>query len=201
MKVSDVMTRNVVTVGPGTPLKDVSRVLLERRISGVPVVEGGRVVGVVSNKDILFKEREPVIAIRPGALISEAATRMLEHGVNRLPVIEDGKRFGEIESGHLVGIVTHRDLVRAFARSDDEIAQEVRALIDSELPIPTGRVTCQVRKGEVSLDGNVEWFSTAELLVDQVKRVPGVVAVHSRLAWRELEPDFRGPTTTMTDRI
>ena len=57
MKVSDVMTTAVVTVGSETPLRDVAVLLTERRISGLPVVDDGRVVGVVSEGDILAKER------------------------------------------------------------------------------------------------------------------------------------------------
>ena len=59
MRVKDVMTRDVVTVEPLTPLKEVARLMVERRISGVPVVEvDGTVVGVVSEGDILVKERD-----------------------------------------------------------------------------------------------------------------------------------------------
>ena len=54
MKVSEVMTKDVVTVSTRTPLKDVARLLIERRISGVPVVDDdGSVLGVVSEGDIL----------------------------------------------------------------------------------------------------------------------------------------------------
>ena len=60
MRVRDVMTSNVVTVRPEASLKDVARLLIERRISGLPVVdEDGTVLGVVSEGDILFKERGP----------------------------------------------------------------------------------------------------------------------------------------------
>ena len=58
LKVRDLMTAEVVTVSPTTPIKDVARLLVQHRISGMPVVEhGGRVVGVVSEGDLLFKER------------------------------------------------------------------------------------------------------------------------------------------------
>ena len=58
MRVEEVMCRDVVTVSQSTPLKDVARILLERRISGLPVVDDeGRVVGVVSEGDIVSKER------------------------------------------------------------------------------------------------------------------------------------------------
>ena len=57
MKVADVMTVDVVTVDKETSLRDVAALLTERRISGLPVVDEGRVVGVLSEGDILAKER------------------------------------------------------------------------------------------------------------------------------------------------
>ena len=58
MLVRDVMTRSVHVVGPETPLKDVARLLVDERISGVPVVDSqGGVVGVVSEADFLIKEQ------------------------------------------------------------------------------------------------------------------------------------------------
>src|SRR5207247_7334832 len=57
MKVEDVMTAPVITVSPETPLKRAAALMLEHRISGVPVVADGRLVGVLSETDILFKER------------------------------------------------------------------------------------------------------------------------------------------------
>jgi CBS domain-containing protein len=60
MRVEDVMSRNVLTIGPETPLKAVAQLLVQQGISGLPVVDTeGRVLGVVSETDILHKEREP----------------------------------------------------------------------------------------------------------------------------------------------
>src|SRR3990172_8960294 len=149
MKVKDVMTYEVVTVSPETSLKEVAATLVQHGISGVPVVDAeDRVLGVVSEGDVLFKERgaearrggplkwmldgasyanslkadalsareamtSPAITIGPVPSLTEAARRMSDRGVNRLPVVENGV---------LVGIVTRADLVRAFVRSDEEIA-------------------------------------------------------------------------------
>jgi CBS domain-containing protein len=230
VNVSDVMTRDVVTVGPGAPLKDVSRLLLERRISGVPVVAGDQVVGVVSDKDILYKEQvpdvfddrgflrrlfdrrhdqleeakraartagdamsSPAVTIRPHRPVTEAATLMLERGLNRLPVVDDGQRLGEIEGGRLVGIVTHSDLMRAFARPDSEIAAAIHEVIAQEPSVVPEHVTFDVSRGEVHLEGDVEYQTSADALVSAIDRVPGVVTVDSRLEWREKEPTVRGP--------
>ena len=60
-RVAQLMKRNVLTVGPSTPLREVARLLSDNGISGVPVVEHGKVLGVVSETDIVAKERGPVV--------------------------------------------------------------------------------------------------------------------------------------------
>ena len=52
VEIGDVMTRNVVTVGPDTDLNEVARTMLERKIGGLPVVEHGRLVGIITESDI-----------------------------------------------------------------------------------------------------------------------------------------------------
>jgi CBS domain-containing protein len=59
MIVDDVMTRDVTTVPPNLLLKDVAKLMIERGISGLPVVEDGKVIGVISEADILEKQRGP----------------------------------------------------------------------------------------------------------------------------------------------
>ncbi len=208
MRVRDVMTQDVVTVAPDTGLRDVAALLVQKRISGVPVVEGGRVLGVVSERDILFKERpsdglhrgvlawlmdegdlmlkidartagaamtSPAVTIGPTRGVADAAALMLDEGVSRLPVVE-----GDV----LVGIVTRHDLVRAFARSDEEIWQEIEAdpLIRSYWPSPSAD-DVDVAHGEVTLSGKVDSREHARLIEAFVDRVPGVLGVTSRLDW------------------
>ena len=52
VEVGDLMTRNVVTVGPDTDLAEVARTMLERKIGGLPVLEQGRLVGIITESDI-----------------------------------------------------------------------------------------------------------------------------------------------------
>ncbi|MCK7495241.1 MAG: CBS domain-containing protein [Comamonadaceae bacterium] len=52
VEIGDIMTRNVVTVSPDADLVDVARTMLERKIGGLPVVEDGRLVGIVTESDI-----------------------------------------------------------------------------------------------------------------------------------------------------
>ena len=73
-RVADVMTREVATVAPATPVKEIARVLAQRRVSALPVVDlEGRVVGVVSEADLLLKEGRGALADPPRRF--EAASR------------------------------------------------------------------------------------------------------------------------------
>ncbi len=210
MRVRDVMTTDVATVAPDTDLRDVAALLVRKRISGVPVVEGERVIGVVSERDILFKERPsdglhrgvlrwlmdegdlmlkvdartalsamtaPAVTIGPARSVADAAALMLDEGVSRLPVVDGGR---------LVGIVTRHDLVRAFARADEEIWQEIESdpLIRSYWRRP-GVYDINVAGGRVTLTGKVDSQEHARAMEAFVDRVPGVVAVTSRLHWEE----------------
>jgi CBS domain-containing protein len=201
VRVKDVMTRDVVTVTPDTSLKDVARKLVELGISGTPVVDDdGSIVGVISEADLLTKERRepedggalarlmrradpaekakyaartareamtsPAITIEGYWTIPTAAQVMLDRSVNRLPVVRQGR---------LVGVVTRADLVRAFARSDEEIAREVREQITLQDGMWLGNRTADVRveAGETALTGSVRRRRDAELLPKIVAAVPG----------------------------
>ena len=84
--------------------------------------------------------------------------------------------------------MTRADLVRAFNREDAEIAREISEdVILKKFWIPPETVTVEVHHGEVTLAGEVEKKSLAELLADFVERVPGVVSVTSSLSWREAD--------------
>jgi CBS domain-containing protein len=207
MKIADVMTQNVVTVGPKTALREVATILAERRISGVPVVDGGRVVGVVSEGDILAKESAPAepgrrlghkhrpTATQTKARAHTAGTAMTSPAVTVSPertlteaarlMIEKGvNRLPVVDQGRLVGIVTRADLVRAFIRDDAEIERELHEVALKTLWIDPKRVRISVDRGEVLLEGEVDSDADAELLDRFARRVPGVVGVLSRLHWQ-----------------
>lgn len=212
MKVTEVMSAEVVTVRPESTLKEVAQTLAEHRISGVPVVnERGTVLGIVSEADILVKERGP--SARHGGLVAWvmgggvadpaklaartageamrapavtiAVTRTVAEAA-RLMIDEGVKRLPVVDAhGTLHGIVTRSDLVRAFARPDEAIEREIRRdVIESALWLDPEELEVRVSGGEATLSGEVECRTDAESLPRLVERVPGVVSVRSTITWR-----------------
>lgn len=214
MKISEIMTTDVLTVSTETPLKEVARTLSEREISGVPVVGAdGRVVGVLAESDIVRKEQGAGADRQPGllarlvegpplgveartageAMNAPAATIGADDEVAEAARIMTQHGFNRLPvvdaAGELVGITTRADLVRAFTRSDEEIERELREeVLLRTLWIDPASVRIAVRDGEVTLEGDVEQKADAELLEYFASRVPGVVSVRSELAWSLEDP-------------
>lgn len=124
MRVRDVMQSRVTTVTEGDGLGLALQIMLWQRVRHLPVLRDGRVVGILSHRDLLERRAQqsetgeaaggtvgeamssPVASIPPDASLDEAATRMTVGKIGCLPVI-DGER--------LVGIVTTTDLLAEVA--------------------------------------------------------------------------------------
>jgi CBS domain-containing protein len=199
MRVSDVMTSDVVTLTPSSTLKEAADTFLAHGISGLPVVDGRRVVGVLSESDIVAKETSGYsngdvaageaqhlrrereartvgeamtaspVTIEAWVSVWAAADLMTVHDVNRLPVVDRG--------GLLVGIVTRDDLVRAFARSDEAIAREIRERLLPSVGLTANALEIGVEQGVASVTGTIESDTARECLRASVHLVPGVVRV------------------------
>lgn len=209
--VKDVMTPEVVVVAPDCGFKHIVDVLADFKVSAVPVVDDGTVIGVVSEADLLHKvelggalepvrlfERRsrrsarekaagetardlmssPVVTVGPDASIGAAARLMEQHHVKRLPVI-DG------ETGHLVGIVARRDLLRRYLRPDAEIRREiVEDVLLRTMWVDPVDITVTVEEGRVTMTGRPDRRSTAQIAVRLARGVDGVVSVRDKLSWR-----------------
>ncbi len=115
--VSDLMSKNVAAVSPDTSLEEVARMMKEMNIGSVPVCESGRVVGIVTDRDIIIRElangKNPVsVKVKdvmssgistasPDMDIHDAAKLMSDKQIRRLPVVENERLVGMIAIGDM----------------------------------------------------------------------------------------------------
>lgn len=137
MKIKDAMTKNVITISPENSLEEAIDVFSENNISGAPVVKDRKIVGILSESDILKKiglkdlfslktedvekikksisgnveeiMKKDVYSVGEEENVSKAIKIMNKRDVNRLPVVD--------KKGNLVGILTRGDVIRVFSKS------------------------------------------------------------------------------------
>jgi acetoin utilization protein AcuB len=166
LRVRDAMTRDVITVEPDASAAQAWGLCRERNIRHLPVVEGGRLVGIVSDRDLrdLSPPRDTpdqenilgwvrirdmmsaeVVTAHPLDTIEHAARVIYEHKFNCLPVVADGG---------LVGIITSSDLVRTLVELIG--AHDPGSWIEVEVPNEPGTlagVTDVIRERHVNIAG------------------------------------------------
>jgi len=207
-RVKDVMTTDVAAVGETAGYKDILAVMRQRHVSAVPVLDpAGHLAGVVSESDLLLKEigtealaghlistgrraeqskasgvtaaelmSTPAVAIGPEDSVATAARRMHDRRVKRLPVVD--------EEGHLVGIVSRVDVLSVFARTDEEIRDEVvREIIAGEFALDPSAFDVAVTSGIVTVTGQADSQAVARQLTDAVRHVEGAVEVRDRITY------------------
>jgi len=137
-RVRDCMTCDPASVGPNDSLQRVVELLRRRDIRSVPVLEDGRLIGIVSDRDVrqvapaypLFREEEEIrrytenltvtaamtadpMTIAPDAPLVDAAKVLETYRISALPVVDGTK---------LVGMLTVTDLLRVFVEQNEEKA-------------------------------------------------------------------------------
>lgn len=128
-QIRDLMTENPTTCEPSTTAVDAARVMASEDVGPVPIVDGGRLVGIVTDRDlvvrILAEGKDPnsatigeiassdLVTVQPDADLQEAERLMADNQVRRLPVVEGDR---------LVGIVAQADIARVL---DEERTGEV----------------------------------------------------------------------------
>ncbi|MGH3032070.1 MAG: CBS domain-containing protein [Gaiellaceae bacterium] len=132
-QIRDLMTENPSSCERGTPVAEAAKVMAREDVGSVPVVEGGRLVGVVTDRDlvvrVLAEGRDPesttageiassdLVTLSPDDNLDQALQLLARHQVRRLPVVE-GER--------LVGIVAQADIARhADEVRTGEVVEEI----------------------------------------------------------------------------
>jgi CBS domain-containing protein len=179
-RVRDVMATNVVTIDLATPFKEIARFLVERRISGVPVLtEGKRLAGMVTEGDLLRARDRHVNTRRrwtgthrfgtdrdrymrltaeqlmtaPAVTIHPDATIGAAADVMNLHHV---RRLPVVDTdGRLLGVVNRRDLLNVFLVPDEEITRQVIELLADIIPEDHEPITASARGGIVTLAGQL----------------------------------------------
>jgi CBS domain-containing protein/anti-sigma regulatory factor (Ser/Thr protein kinase) len=121
LKIEQVMARNVITVTPDCSISDLKELLRLKRISGVPVVQDGVLVGMISIENVILalekgelgapvasKMTTQLISVRADESVVSAVNLFARHGFGRFPVVD--------AAGKLVGILTKGDIVRGLLK-------------------------------------------------------------------------------------
>jgi CBS domain-containing protein len=215
-RVRDVMTTPVVAVRKGATFKDIAALLTEYRVSAFPVLDDqGKVVGVVSEADLLPKEAlVPAMgrqAVRLGRSagspnrgdLTKAAAVTAADLMTTPPIVVTAdepvtsaarlmyharvKRLPVVdEGGQLVGIVSRADVLSVYSRPDEEIRQEItKNVILNEYSAAPDRFAVTVWGGVVTLEGDPKTTASGRDIVAEAWHVEGVVSVRDRLTYPE----------------
>lgn len=214
--VRDVMTTRPISLEPTATVKDIAKVLLDRDIRAVPIVDiGDTLVGVVSEADIICRECPTArrhtlggfvdrllghghdwVAKASGITAEEIMTHPAISCVTTEPVTvaarrmlsEDVRMMPVIEDNRLVGILSRHDVLRLFDRPDREIRARIAKLLRSVWAPAGHQVESEVADGVVHLTGTVRYPNDAEVVVSLVGEMPGVIEVHNDLSAELPEP-------------
>ena len=208
MKVRDLMTTDPITTTPDAPLKEAARMMVREKISGLPVMEGGKLVGMVTEGDFLRQEANRDQPYRLSLLEALFGDRGAEPAVETVgevmsePVItitpdatvseaarvmshRKVKRLPVVDDeGELIGVISRADIVNAFTKPDEVIEDEVREdIVRRLLFLEPDAVDVSVKEGVVILSGELENRTEAHLLEELTRRIAGVVRVVSNLTY------------------
>ncbi len=130
LRAGNLMTLDPITIGSDQPASDAERLLKTYRVSGLPVVDGDELVGVISQADLMVARSSemigvnwdrmrvrhlmthPAISIHQTATLAHAAKLMIRHHIHRLVVVSD--------EGQPIGVLTTLDLLRAVTGDVDD---------------------------------------------------------------------------------
>ncbi|MGW7520113.1 CBS domain-containing protein [Streptomyces sp. NPDC054796] len=207
--VSDVMTQTVIAVGRNAAFKDIVKTLEQWQVSAIPVLEGeGRVVGVVSEADLLpkeeYRDQAPGQGAGPARLSTLAKAGAMTAGelmtapavtvhadaslpeAARIMAHRRVKRLPVVNTqGLLEGVISRGDLLKVFLRQDTDIAEEAEDQLRHLFPTPVSPLHVTAADGVVTIAGTVRDASLIPVAVRLTRAVEGVVGVDCRLtdAW------------------
>src|ERR1041385_4434532 len=168
MRAEEIMSSPVITASPSTSLKDLARLMIEHDIGAIPILNEHRsLIGIVSEDDILPLQsiedprrhvltrvvgRKRVPRTASEVMIKNVLTVAADDDVTsvaRLMHAMHLKTLPVIREGHVQGIISRRDILKALARSDASIRAELQQILDEQADL-LGRFTATVAEGVVA---------------------------------------------------
>ena len=200
--VRDVMVRSVAYVAIPGNRDDVLKTLQDRKVSGLPVVKKGEVVGMITRTDLLrnreedqtalLMTRDPVV-ISPEKSIVEASELLIKHGIRRLPVV-DGK--------DLVGILTVADIIRVAG--DMKITESIESYLEKETMVLWSEMP-------LTIAGSIMEYAAVEAcpVIDSDLKLVGIISDRDLIKASVIEESVEktdmsadaGEDTWMWDRV
>jgi CBS domain-containing protein len=210
--VSDVMTTHVHVASPQAPFKVLVRLIEENKVSAIPIVDPqGVPIGIVSEADLLFKERRQELessedflhprkrhyerAKAEGTVASQlmttpAITVPADTPLSKAAQMMQKKNIRRLvvvdPRGRIAGIVSRSNLLHVFLRTDEDLRDEIiDTLLSTLVPSSAEGVMVSVRSNIVTLSGEMDRKSDVEILTRLTSELDGVVDVVNRLqyAW------------------
>ncbi|MEE9594908.1 MAG: CBS domain-containing protein [Candidatus Hydrothermarchaeales archaeon] len=118
LQAKDVMITDLITLGPDEKIALADLTMTRNNIGALPVVEDGKIVGIITQRDIMFAKNYDVgglmakdlmsrelITVEENALLKNVLALMLDHKIERLPVVRDGE---------LLGLIVYDGIIRAI---------------------------------------------------------------------------------------
>lgn len=205
----EIMTSPVFTIPPETPFRDIAALMLERGVSGLPVVDtDGQILGIVSEADLLLKEESPqpqpplfgwhgaslklermvnrhrkATGATAGEIMTEnvvtAGEETTVHELAHLMLTHEINRIPIVRDGRVVGIVTRADVLKVFSRSDEALLAAVREAIVRDLWIDPAGLIVTCQNGVVAVKGTVDRRSDRDIIVRWIAAIDGVVRLNA----------------------
>jgi CBS domain-containing protein len=208
MKVRDLMTTEPITTTADAPLKEAARTMVREKISGLPVMEGDKLVGMVTEGDFLRQEAnrdqpyrlsllealfgdggaEPAVETVGEVMTEPVITITPDATVSEAARVMSHRKVKRLpvvdDEGKLIGVISRADIVNAFTKPDEVIEDEVREdIVRRLLFLEPDAVDVSVKEGVVTLSGELENHTEAHLLEELTRRIAGVVRVVSNLTY------------------
>lgn len=209
MKVRDLMSTDPITTSPETLLKDAARLMVQAKVSGLPVMKDGKLVGIVTEGDFLRQEANrdqpyrfslldalfgddptpPIVETVAEVMTEQVLTVSPDTGLSEAARIMANRRIKRLpvvdDDGNLIGILSRADVVNAFTKPDEVIEDEIREdIVRRLLFLDPKAVEVKVKDGVVTLGGELENRTEAHLLEELTRRLDGVIRVVSNLTFQ-----------------